>query len=272
MANIDTKDAQPGTYTVKGHISEGAKPGQMADCSADFTIKQFEPPTISCSASPSSVNPGDSATITATGVSPQNRPLTYSYSASAGNISGTSGTASLATTGAAPGSITVTCNVVDDKGQTATTTTSVTVIAPPPAVVKPTTSNLCSVSFDRDKKRPTRVDNEGKACLDDLSLNLQRSTDATIDLIGNAASTEKHGPKAAAERAVNAKDYLVKEKGIDASRVKVFTGTTDSKVVTSTLVPAGADTSSITATPVDESTVHAQSRTAPVHHKHHKKS
>ena len=157
---------------------EGNKPGQMADCSADFTVKAFEPPTISCSANPSTVNPGDSSTITASGVSPQNRPLTYSYSATAGSISGTTGTTTLSTTGAAPGQITVTCNVVDDKGQTASSTTSVTVIAPQvTAPPKPTTSNLCTVNFDRDKRRPARVDNEGKACLDDLALNLQRSTD-----------------------------------------------------------------------------------------------
>ena len=29
---------------VKGHVSEGVKPGQMADCAASFTVKAFEPP------------------------------------------------------------------------------------------------------------------------------------------------------------------------------------------------------------------------------------
>jgi hypothetical protein len=250
--NIDTKEAVAGSYSVKGHVSEGTKPGMMADCSADFTIKAFEPPTISCSANPSTVNPGDSAMITASGVSPQNRPLTYSYSASAGSISGTSGTATLSTTGAAPGTINVTCNVVDDKGQTATAQTSVTVIAPP-APAKPMSQSLCSISFDRDTKRPTRVDNEGKACLDDLALSLQRSTDATLDVVGNAGSAERDGTKKAAERAVNTKDYLVKEKGIDPSRVAVFTGTDDAKTVTTTLVPSGA--TPVTATPVDETAV-----------------
>jgi len=272
-ANVDTKELAAGTYTVKGHVSEGAKPGMMADCSADFAVKAFEPPTVGCSANPSTVNPGDSSTITASGVSPQNRPLTYSYSASAGSISGTTGTATLSTTGAAPGTITVTCNVVDDKGQTASQTTTVTVVAPP-VPVAPSSTSLCSISFDRDAKRPSRVDNEGKACLDDLALNLQRSTDAKLDLVGNAASTEKDGPKLAAERAVNTKDYLVKEKGIDASRVVVFTGTDDAKTVTTTLVPTGA--AAVTATPVDETVVIAIPRKALVeaHHKkhHHKKS
>ena len=286
VANIDTKSAAPGTYTVKGHVSEGSKPGQMADCSVDFTVKQFEPPTLTCSANPSTVNPGDSSTITSSGVSPQNRPLTYSYSTTAGTISGTTSTATLATTGAAPGTITVTCNVVDDKGQTATANTSVTVLAPaPPVAPKPATQNLCSISFNRDTRRPARVDNEGKACLDDLALNLQRTTDSKLALVGNETGSEKSGPKTrkgrkaaatsdrlAAERAVNTKEYLVKEKGIDASRIMVYTGSDDAKTVTSTLIPAGADTSSMTATPVNESSVKPQPRTAlGTAKRHHKK-
>jgi hypothetical protein len=260
-ANIDTKDTQPGTYTAKGHVMEGKKPGEMADCSADFTIKAFEPPTIGCSANPSTVNPGDSATITASGVSPQNRPLTYSYSATAGSISGTTATATLSTAGAAPGTITVTCNTVDDKGQTASQMTTVTVVAPPKPPA-PQTSNLCSVSFERDKKRPVRVDNEGKACLDDVALNLQRSTDAKVALVGNAAGSEKKmGPKMASERAIHTKEYLVKEKGIDASRVMIYTGTQDGKTVSTTLIPAGATMDMTGDTPVDES------MKAPVKHK-----
>ena len=280
-ANIDTKGAQPGTYTVKGHVSEGAKPGEMADCSADFTVKPFEPPTISCSASPSSVDVGGSSTISASGMSPQNRPLTYSYSSSAGSVSGTSSSATLSTSGVSGGTtITVTCNVVDDMNHSATAMTSVSVRQPPAPPIStpppaPTTSNLCSVSFDRDARRPTRVDNEGKACLDDLALALQRDSSATLDLYGNGTSAEKTphkghrmapGEKFAAERAVNTKDYLVKEKGVDASRIKVFVGTDDSKTVTSTIVPQGATDSAAT-TPLDESAVKAQPRTPVTHHK-----
>ncbi len=281
-ANIDTKDIAPGTYTVKGHVSEGVKPGQMADCTASYTVKQFDPPTVSCSANPSTLNPGDSSTITATGVSPQNRPLTYSYSASSGSVSGTGSTGTLSTVGAAPGTITVTCNVVDDKGQTASSTTSVTLAAPPPPPA-PTTSNLCSINFERDAKRPARVDNEAKACLDDISLNLQRSSDAKLAVVGNADSKEKEvkevkkGRKAkvvknlAADRAVNTKDYLVTEKGIDASRVSVYTGSQDAKTVTTTLIPAGATLDSASLTPVDESAVKAQPRKALPAKKHSKK-
>ena len=266
VANIDTKASNPGSYSAKGHVTEGKKPGEMADCSAAYTIKAFEPPTVSCSANPSSVNPGDSSTITANGVSPQNRPLTYSYSATAGSVTGNTSTATLSTAGAAPGTITVTCNVVDDKGQTASQTTTVTVNAPAPPPA-PSTSNLCSINFDRDKRRPTRVDNEAKACLDDISLNLQRSSDAKLAVVGNAAGGERMGNKLAAERAVNTKDYLVKEKGIDASRVAVYTGTQDGKTVTTTLIPAGATLDSTGITAVDESAVKVHPRAVARHHK-----
>ncbi len=278
-ATVATTGVTPGTYSVKGHVSEGTKPGMMADCSADFVVKDYEPPTISCSASPSSVDSGGSSTITSTANSPQNRPLTYSYSASAGSVSGTGSTATLSTAGAAPGPITVTCNVVDDKGHQASTTTTVTVNTPPVIVQKPVTQQLCSISFDLDKRRPARVDNGGKACLDDLALSLQRSTDAKLYVTGNAAppaAPKKHhkamrdeSGKLAAERAVNTKDYLVKEKGIDASRIVVFTGTAGTNTVTDTLVPAGADTTGVGGTPVDETTVKPQPRVAPM--KKHKK-
>ena len=254
VANVATTNLNPGSYTVKGHVSEGNKPGEMADCSAPFTVQQFAPPTVTCSANPSTVAPGDSSTITATGVSPQNRPLTYSYSSTAGSVTGNTSTATLNTTGAAPGTITVTANVVDDKGQSASCTASVTVNAPP-APPAPTTSALCSVSFDRDKKRPARVDNEAKACLDDIALNLQRSSDAKLAIVGNAASSEKAGSKVAASRAANTKDYLVTDKGIDASRISLYTGSQDSKSASSTLIPTGATLDQTGLTPVDESTV-----------------
>jgi OmpA family len=271
-ATIATTNANPGSYTAKGHVSEGEKPGMMADCSATYTVKAFEPPTVSCSANPSTVNPGDSSTITATGMSPQNRPLTYSYSASAGTVTGNTSTATLSTAGAAPGTITVTANVVDDKGQSASCTTQVSVTAPPPPPA-PTTSSLCSMNFERDKRRPGRVDNEAKACLDDVALSLQQRSDAKIILVGSSTAAEKAAAAKskkkpapadlAAQRAVNAKDYLVTEKGIDASRVSVYTNGTDAQTVTTTLVPAGATADTSGDTSVDESAVKAVPRTPP---------
>jgi len=273
VGQIDTSSLAPGSFTVTGHVSEGQKPGQFADCTAHLTVKQFEPPTLSCSANPSTVQPGGTSTISAQGVSPQNRTLTYNYSASAGQISGTGSSATLSTEGAPSGPITVNCNVQDDKGQTATAQTTVNVEAPPPPPPAPTVKALCPITFDRDKRRPERVDNEAKACLDDVALNLQQQADATAVVVGEAAPTERHSDRLAAQRAVNTKDYLVKEKGIDASRISVRTGTQGNKEAENYLVPAGAnfDHDIPSTTPVDESKVHAQARTAAVVHHHHLK-
>jgi outer membrane protein OmpA-like peptidoglycan-associated protein len=249
-ASIDTRQAVPGGYTVKGHVSEGDKPGENADCAAPYTVKAFEPPTVSCTADPSAVISGNSSTITAIGISPQNRPLTYSYSSTSGSVSGTGSRATLSTSGAPTGAIAVTCNVVDDKAQTATATTSV-MVEVPVAAPKPLTSGLCAVHFDRDARRPVRVDNEGKACLDEVALDLQRNSDANLGLVGNAAGEEKGGRKLAAQRAVNTKAYLVGEKGIDSSRITVYTGSQDGKIVSTTLIPAGATFDATGDTPVE---------------------
>jgi hypothetical protein len=281
---IDTTGLSAGSFTVTGHVSEGQKPGEFADCTANFTVKPYEPPTVSCSVNPTMLKPGDSATVTATGVSPQNRPLTYSFTSSAGSISGTGNTATLTTTGAPAGTITITGNVSDDKGQTASCTATVSIAAPPPPVAK--TQTLCTISFGRDTKRPARVDNEAKACLDQVALSAQQTPDATIDVVGEAgpqAPPAKKGKHAAvvvdnlaAQRAVNTKAYLVTEKGIDASRVSVRTGTQSIDEVENYLIPAGAtfDSDVPGTTAVDESVVKAQTR-VPLATKaapHHKKA
>jgi len=249
-AKIDTTNLAPGAYTLKGHVSEGDTPGENADCTTPYAVKAFDLPTVSCTANPSAVISGDSSTITTTAISPQNRPLIYSYSSTSGSVNGTGSTAALSTTGAAVGTVTVTCNVADDKGQTASGTTSVTVSIPA-AAPKPLTSELCSIQFERDVARPSRVDNEAKACLDEIALNLQRSSDAKLAIVGNTASGEKGGKKLATERAVNTKAYLVSEKGVDASRIAVYTGSQDGKTVSTTLIPAGATLDSTGNTPVD---------------------
>ena len=236
-AAISTTRLEPGSYTVSGHVSQGDRLDQQAECTAGFTVKPFDPPTVACSASPSSVMPGDSATITAQATSPQNRPLSYSYTASAGAISGTSSSASLSTSGAATGTITVTCNVVDDLGKTASATSSVSINAPPVAAA-PQTDTLCAISFERDRKRPVRVDNEAKACLDDIALQMQRVSDGKLVIVGNYADGET--PQIASERAVNESRYLVNEKGVDASRIEPRIGSASGRTATNTFVPAGA--------------------------------
>ena len=233
-ANVDTANLEPGTYKVMGHVTEGAKAGQSADCTTMFTVKQFEPPTLSCTASPMTVKSGESSTITATGMSPQHRPLTYSYSASAGSISGTEDTTTLSTAGAPAGAITVTCQVQDDKGQTATSTTTVDVEAPPPPpppareVQLEHSLSLHSVFFPTDQPTP-RYPERGlvasqRGTLQTLAENfksyLAYKPDASLTLTGHADIRGSAAyNKALTERRVKiVKDYLV-DHGVPASAI-----------------------------------------------------
>jgi outer membrane protein OmpA-like peptidoglycan-associated protein len=84
------------------------------------------------------------------------------------------------------------------------------------------------------------VEKEGKACLDEVALNLQRNSDARLAIVGNAASGENGGKKLAAERAAKVKAYLVSGKGIDSSRITEYAGAQDGRVASITRIPAGA--------------------------------
>jgi hypothetical protein len=294
-ATIATDALNPGSYTVKAEVKEGKKgkeglkPGQTAECSASFTVKEFEPPTISCLAAPATLKPGESSTIASTATSPQNRPLTYAYSATAGAISGAGSNATFSSAGAPTGPVGITCTVADDKNHTANAETSVTIVAPPPPPV-PHVQELCAASFARDAKRPTRVDNEAKACLDQIAIDLKQTPDATAVIVADSTAKEKETTakqekiaarhkhakveQFAEQRAVNIKDYLVKEQGIDPVRIKVAAGTGDDQNVQSYLVPSGASFANdvqATNTAVDENTVTPEER-KPLPERHHKKA
>jgi outer membrane protein OmpA-like peptidoglycan-associated protein len=289
-ASVATATLAPGSYTANCAVKEGKpgkeglKPWESAQGTASFTVKAFEPPTISCSANPATINPGETANITAVGVSPQNRPLTYSYAAAAGSVSGSGASAVYSSTGAPTGATAITCTVTDDKSQTVSASATVTITAPYVAPV-PHAQALCSIAFEKDSKRPARVDNEAKACLDEIALDLNRQADAKVVLVGDSTAAEKAPKKTkrhakaaptvdlGAQRAVNAKDYLVTEKGIDASRVSVATGANDGQKVEDYLVPAGANFAADVSgtTPVDETAVKPAPRkplaAKPAHHK-----
>ncbi|MBA3915859.1 MAG: OmpA family protein [Acidobacteriales bacterium] len=129
---IDTVGLQPGPYEATANISDGDH--AAASCTARFVVKNPRPPTVACAADPASIKMGEVSNITANGSSPDSRRLTYSYSTTAGDISGTDSSARLSTSGAQPGPITVTCSVSDDRDAplTASSTTIVSVEAPPP--------------------------------------------------------------------------------------------------------------------------------------------
>jgi hypothetical protein len=234
-ATVNTSTLNPGTHTVRADLKEGKpgkeglKPWQNASCSVEYTLMPFEPPTISCSASQTELKPGDSSTVTAQGVSPQNRPLTYSYQASGGTITGEGGTATFSSAGAPAGPVQITCNVVDDKGHSATATTSVNIASPPPAPPPPPPSLLLhSVFFPTalpNEKRPdkglaTSQENILTTLATDFKAYLQVKPDARLTLTGHADPRGGNNyNQALTERRVGSvKNFLVQQ-GVPESSI-----------------------------------------------------
>ena len=251
---VDTTGLGEGTYHATAHISLKEKSKQFAQCSTNFVVKASPAPTLKCSADPSTVTPGQVSIITAYATSIAQRQLTYSYSTSEGQIAGKDNTAELHTDGLPPGMANVTCRVVDDLGQTAVATTEVT-IAPPSLPPAPKAQPLCTVYFNRDMRRPARVDNEGRACLDDVALTLEHQPDARLVLVGEHSDSEVDGQLTAAERAMNTRAYLANEKGIDPARVDVRTSTTPGRQVQTFLLAPGAVFDQPTEGQIDESKI-----------------
>jgi len=258
-ATIDTTNAAPGSYTVTAHVTDAKmKSNNEASCSANYTVKPLppkNPPTMSCTASPSTVQAGATVTVTCSCTSPDSVSTSVaSWTASSGNISGSGNTATLNTSGAAPGTITVGATCTDSRGLTGQATTQVTVENPPPP--PPKAAKLSQCDFPNEKK-PWRVDNTCKAILDDVAKNLQQNPDNKLVIVGNAEPTEKR-KNLAAERAVNSKFYLVEgeaQQHIDASRIEVRTGSGGTKTAEYWIVPSGATFDSTGTESVDESKV-----------------
>jgi flagellar motor protein MotB len=266
-ANVDTVGIAPGSYAVTGTATDAKeKKNNIATCSASFTVRQPHPPTAACAASPQSIKGGDGYTVTVTAQSPDNSPLTYSYTTSAGNITGTGNTASGTTSTAnANSTITATANIVDARGLTASCTATVTVEPLPVVVPPPPQVSAAGECMFNTANKADRVDNECKAALDDVALRLQRDPSATLVVVGYTDDSEAKKPQLAGQRAVNVKFYLTSGEGgagIDASRIQVKAGTAKSKSAKMTLVPAGATFTEDT-TAVDETQVKGKPRNAP---------
>jgi len=122
----------------------------------------------------------------------------------------------------AAGSVTVTVNVgttkirCDQPCPGGSCTTSVTVVVPPPVVVAPPLSPCGPIFFPYNS---ARINNEHKACLDEIALRMQQDPRASLVIDGHRDSSERVG--ISLTRANNARDYLVNEKGVDTSRITV---------------------------------------------------
>ena len=138
---------------------------------------------VSCSASPTTIAIGEPATVTMTASDPQGWPLTYSWTNAGGTLSGSGTSVTVTATNADAGNtITVTGTATDARANlSASCTASVNV----PAVVKCTTiEDWGECTFEKNPKKPWRVDNDCKDTLDKLSLRLQQMPNGKLDVVG----------------------------------------------------------------------------------------
>jgi len=199
-------------------------------------VKEPHPPVISCSADPASVRTGGTSAINTRASSPDGRRLTYSYTASAGEISGNGDAATLNTRGAQPGHITVTCNVSDDRNPplTASSTTVVNVEPPPPPPapapeIKQLEAKLALHSIYFPTARPTAENPEGglvdsqaeilKTLAEDFKSYLRYKPDAHLILGGHAdpRGSEEYNKALTQRRVERTKNFLV-EHGVPADQ------------------------------------------------------
>lgn len=240
---VSTAGLAPGSYVATVRATE--RPGLFADCSTRFTVVQPPPPpmppTASCSADRSRVQVGEVVNLTVQGNSPDGHPLTYQWTASGGNVVGSGAAVRLDTTGARPGTITATARVTDDRNLSASCTSTITVEAPPPPPPPPQVMMLDTCQFGLNS---ARVDNVCKAKLDSIALRLQSEPDASLAVVGFAASTERNAQQLSQARADNVRAYLSQDKGIAEGKLTSRTGAAGTGVAARKaemhLVPRGA--------------------------------
>src|SRR5271157_544369 len=265
--NVDTTGLQPGSYSVTATATDAKeKKNNTASCSAGFSVKARPnyPPTVSCSASPRSIAINQTATITISASSPESRPMTYAWTSTGGQLSGTGTSATLVATNADAGNtITVTGTATDDHGLSSSCTASVGV---PPVQKVAEVEDWGECTFEKNPKKPWRVDNDCKDVLDKLSLRIQQMPNGRVAIVGFTDQEEVvNAEQLGAQRAVNIKYYLTTDEigpKLDPTRLEPRKGGTKGKAAHFYFVPQGATFTQEESVTVDETVVQGQSRSA----------
>jgi hypothetical protein len=280
-ATVDTTTLAPGSYTVTANATDPKeKKMNSASCSASFTVKQPRPPEVACSASPTTVHPGDPITISAQGSSPDASQIKdRNFAASAGAVtegSTTAGsqpgqfstTATLDTSNVPPGPVNVTIGVTDVHGLSGTCVATANVEALPAPVTVVSESLISDCEF-KNQKKLARIDNECKAILDEVALRLQHEPNGKLVVVGYAEEEEEvEVNNVESLRASNAKTYLTggeAKQQIDASRIEVRKSDArdTGKKAQFYFVPEGGTFTVKETTIVDESSLPADKTGAP---------
>lgn len=228
-ARWNSSGVAAGSYTVTAKVDDGK--GGTASCATDVQVAQRpnRPPTATLSVERSPIQPGEHTGITCNGSDPDGDPLTYSYSSTGGQVSGTGANAQFDATGAKPGTYTVKCTVDDGRGGTADASGDVVVQEPPQVHQLEVKLALHSIYFPT--LQPTVANPNGgllasqgvtlETLATDFKQYLTYRPDAHLILGGH---TDIRGSKefnlALSDRRVNrTKNYLV-EKGVPADHIE----------------------------------------------------
>ncbi len=236
---VDTTGLKPGVYTVSARItdSRGAHQ-QTAGCDAKFTVNaRTAPPDVVAESKPPSISPVTSAEAKSPSIAP------------------------VASAQESPKSADTKASTTATTAPTASTTADTVKAQPVPVNAQPSSAQpqplkFAAIEFKPDPKRPAQFDNQARVELDRYANVLAAAPDLKGVVVGHAdAKAGKQVRSFAAKRAADAKDYLVKEKGIDATRIQPRVGRGGSKTTELWIVPAGASFAAERTTAVDESKV-----------------
>ena len=217
-----------GTYTVTTQVSDGK--GGTASCATDIKVeaRPNRPPTASLAVERSPILPGEHTGITCTGNDPDNDPLTYTYSASGGQVTGTGSSAQFDATGLQPGTYNVKCTVNDGRGGTADASGNVEVNEPPQVHQLELKLALHSIYFPT--AQPTVAKPNGgllanqAGTLDTLANDFKQyltyKPDAHLILGGHAdiRGGKQYNQLLSERRVERAKNHLI-EKGVPADHI-----------------------------------------------------
>ncbi len=210
--NFGSSGRQPGSYTVTVTVSDGEF---TASCSSTVTVKEpvkiNQPPRIECLTTSVDTFAGNSVELKVRASDPDNDPVTISWSATGGSVTGSGETATYNSTGVKAGIYTVTATADDGRGGKASCTMTVTVSE--------------KMSLGAFAPGGYRVDNIMKAALDDLAVRMKNDTRLYANVIGytDGSKSEARMKGLGAKRAQAVVNYL-KKKGVDASRLTVTDG------------------------------------------------
>ncbi len=158
-ATIATANLAPGTYTVNAKIIDPKDSKAIAGCSASFLVKPLppkNPPVASATATPSRAVVGTPINIDVTCSSPDGVSVSVAnFVTSAGAINANGKSATVDTTNAAPGRVTVDATCTDARGLSTQASTSFALEAPAPKIDRKLEARLALHSVYFETAKPT---------------------------------------------------------------------------------------------------------------------